>query len=527
MSTGFLSRLSAASHAARSAFSGQRTLTEFPNLGPGGQGGFYSGAKLSRWVQFLQGLYSEDKAIKADLHKLRAHSRDLARNNPLMRRYLQLRRNNVIGPKGLGYQSDIRKRNGKPREDWNHLIEQARKRFWQHPMADGVTTGRQAEHLFEETLRRDGEVIVRLLRGFDNESGFAFEFIDADRLDHSLNQAPRATQNDVVMGVERDGYGRPVAYHIWTCHPSDVGLNRRRERVPARDILHIFDPSFANQTRGVPSAAAVMIPMSLVGRYLDAELVNANASADIVGFLKADLISVDAEDPNFDKQVERQPDPRRLEIASEHGSWITLPPGVEASAPGFNRPPTSFVGFMGACQHFMASGFGVAYHALTSDLSSANYSSLREGKLQEQDNYRDGTELAIERFLDPIDAAWMEMALLSGALKVPFEVLAQRRVLWLPRGWAWVDPLKDSTSTLMEIRAGLTTLQKACAERGDDWRQNIDQFAEAVTYARQKGVALDFSAPGDLVKTLLAQGAQGEIETPEAAKKESANASQD
>ena len=175
----------------------------------------------------------------------------------------------------------------------------------------------------------------------------------------------------------------------------------------------------------------------------------------------------------------------------------------------------------------MASGFGVAYHALTSDLSSANYSSLREGKLQEQDNYRDGTELVIERFLDPIDAIWMEMAMLSGVLKLPFAALVQRSALWLPRGWAWVDPLKDSTSTLMEIRAGLTSLQKACAERGEDWRQNIDQLAEVLAYANQKKVHLDFSAPGDLVKTLLAQDAKGETGTkpPTGKPQEDANAS--
>nr|VFK23002.1 MAG: hypothetical protein BECKLPF1236A_GA0070988_103652 [Candidatus Kentron sp. LPFa]VFK35567.1 MAG: hypothetical protein BECKLPF1236C_GA0070990_103932 [Candidatus Kentron sp. LPFa] len=40
-----------------------------------------------------------------------------------------------------------------------------------------------------------------------------------------------------------------------------------------------------------------------------------------------------------------------------------------------------------------------------------------------------------------------------------------------------IDPLKESKADIMEMEAGLKTLEDACAERGVDWKENPEQIA--------------------------------------------------
>ena len=83
--------------------------------------------------------------------------------------------------------------------------------------------------------------------------GYQLQPLNVDRLDTTLNRAPSAAQNAILMGVEVDSARMPMAYHIWTADVSAGSVARReRERVPADDILHGFVGQEEEQTRGVP-----------------------------------------------------------------------------------------------------------------------------------------------------------------------------------------------------------------------------------------------------------------------------------
>ena len=63
---------------------------------------------------------------------------------------------------------------------------------------------------------------------------------------------------------------------------------------------------------------------------------------------------------------------------------------------------------------------GVAYTNVTGDLRPANYSSLREGKLEFRrriEQFQDGT--LVFQLCRPVWRRWMGEAVLAGALKIP------------------------------------------------------------------------------------------------------------
>jgi capsid protein len=86
---------------------------------------------------------------------------------------------------------------------------------------------------------------------------------------------------------------------------------------------------------------------------------------------------------------------------------------------------------------------GVSYTNDTGDLRQANYSSLREGKLEFRrriEQFQHGT--LVLQLCRRVWNRWIPNALLSGALELPGFV-PYVAVKWIPPKWDWVEPLKD------------------------------------------------------------------------------------
>jgi len=151
----------------------------------------------------------------------------------------------------------------------------------------------------------------------------------------------------------------------------------------------------------------------------------------------------------------------------------------------------------------VATGLGVSYNALASDLVGVNYSSLRSGLLIERDLWRRLQSWMIESFLERVFEEWLDLALLSGELVLdsrdPSKFLAG---VWEPRGWQWVDPLKDVQASLLAIDGGLASRTCVLAEKGEDIDDTFEELAEEKKLAKQYGIELEASAkPPKIQKT--------------------------
>ena len=90
--------------------------------------------------------------------------------------------------------------------------------------------------------------------------------IDADQVDHLFTRAPGNGGDEIRLGVEVDSWGRPTAYYVNPGHPSDFGGSLLRQRIPADQIVHTFDPLRVNQTRGLTWFHPVMMALKTI-RY--------------------------------------------------------------------------------------------------------------------------------------------------------------------------------------------------------------------------------------------------------------------
>src|SRR5690606_1682178 len=89
-------------------------------------------------------------------------------------------------------------------------------------------------------VARDGEALVREIEGYDNGFGYALQLLDIERLDTTFNRNRAPGQNAVIMGIEINEYGAPVAFWLATAEHGRDPTGRTLNRIPANQIIHLF-----------------------------------------------------------------------------------------------------------------------------------------------------------------------------------------------------------------------------------------------------------------------------------------------
>ncbi|MEI8370993.1 MAG: phage portal protein [Planctomycetia bacterium] len=477
----------------------------------------YAGAQLSRLVDFSTVLESAHRARLRDLAKLRAHSRDLSANNVYAKRFLELVSTHLVGPDGIAFESEIAGNLGKPKEALNDQVEAAWDEWGQACTTDGRLSWLEFQHLVAETAAVDGEVLIRKVRGYPNAFGFALELIDADRLDHRVNAPRTRTSNRVVMGVEMDDWGRRVAFHVWSSHPTDFEASPVLTRIPAEEILHVYAEDRVRATRGLPWSTACMVQMNMLGRLWTSELAAANHEADRLGIIRTQA-GVDV-----DQLVDSDTVTNANEISSEGAQFLGLDPGLDVIFPQNQHPNGAFPEFSRFLLKGISAGLGVSYHSLAGDVSDANYSSARVALLDERDSWRKRQAWFIRNVCDPIFRDWLRLALLAGKVpQMPFEKACFPA--WWPRSWDWVDPEKDAKASLLAIQGGLSTHQQDLGARGQDWREVFRQLAEEKALAEELGLVLTDPKPKPAAPPEPAAGTDAAQPAADAATKAAAEA---
>lgn len=480
--------------------------------------GAYQGAQVSRLnMDWIMSPLSADRKIQGDLRRLRARGRDLDRNDPYVTQYTGLLDANIIGPKGIRLQAQVRNTKGNLDKAVNDAIEAAWLEYCrpENFCVDGALSGVDACQLATTTTAIDGECFVRIVSGFpDNKFRFALQFIDADMLDENFNRARGKGVNEIRMGIEINAWRKPVAYWIFSAHPSETGASSyERVRVPAEDIIHLKRPRRVNQTRGVTWLHSSMSDMQMLKGYVEAELVAARTGAAKMGFFTQDPATyVPAEDKPLSGTLDAAP-----------GTMEFLAPGVDFKEWDPKHPTQAFPDFLKSAVRRIAAGVRVSYNALANDLEGVNYSSIRSGLLIERDQWQMLQQWFIDHFLRRVYERWLEAALLSGALRLPSRDASRYKAAkWLPRGWKWVDPLKDGQAAELALKNRFQSRTEIIAEQGGDFEEKLEEISQEDELASGYGISLAMDGqaaapvvpegdamgkPGDGVEAAVANGA--------------------
>lgn len=423
-----------------------------------------------------------DTEIATDLLSLRGQARDLVKNNDYARSSLWILHEGVVF---LGIWPRPQFKKGKTDEldvDINDGIRIGFKRWAEAGCCDvtGKLTWTDVLRLALQGVVRDGEAFVRKVYGIEhNEFGFTLQMIDPDWIDESLN-VDLKNGNRVIMGVEVNAWGRPVAYYYRQDKASSVGvvLNQKPYiRIPAEEMYHLFWAERPDQTRGVPWLRSPQL--RTLGLYFAAELAAAASAANKMHFYvkQKEDGSVprggDAGDPSTGlEEVEGA----FLQQGYPGGAEI-VPEGWDVKNLDFNHPNDAFTGFVNAQLRSYAGGLGLSYTSVSQDLSDVNYSTLRHTTLSERDHFKVLQEFLVSKLGLPVYRDWCKAAALTD--NVPFKLSNANRyrdIAFVARAYAWVDPLKEIEAKEKEVKLGINSKTKIMEESGMQYEDILDQI---------------------------------------------------
>lgn len=432
--------------------------------------------------------------LRWELRTLRARSRQLVRGDAYGAGFVGACVRNIAGPAPFTLQAKVKKPRGKLDTKLNKLLETSWI-DWGRPGCE-ITRKlslRAVYRLLVETLARDGELLVRTLRGRQfGPYGFALQLLDIDRLDEDKNE--ELSRGAIKMGVEVDAVGMPVRYHVLRRHPGEHGVwgggaPREYDVLPAEGVYHLFVPHWPEQVRGLPWMHAAMTRLWHLGGFEEAAVINARVGATKLAVLQ----SKEGDAPVT--LATGQDSKGNLITDAEPGQYWTLPGGYELGSWDPTFPDASVEPFIRACLRGAAAGTGMAYHSFAQDPAQVNYSTARVALLDERDMWMALQDWFVEHFCERLFGDWLESASLVGALAVgDSRDLRLREVRFQPKRWAWVDPQKEVAAKVTALENRLTSHSRIAAEQGEDFEDILDEVASDQALAAEKGVTLA-SAP--------------------------------
>lgn len=434
---------------------------------------------------------SQDSEIRPALNVLRSRARDLGRNNDYVRSYLSEIEKNIVGP-GARLQSNVREADVSDTAA-NKLIETEWAKWAKKESCD--VAGKLSFSLMERMLIRNtaesGEILIRFVykRFGKSKIPFSIQIIESDHLDENFNGQHNG--NDVRMGVEFSSYGRAVAYHLFDHHPGDAGLNvksteKKRIRVPAEEILHLFISERPGQSRGFTWLVSTVSTLRQLNGYIEAAIVKKRAQASVMGFIQSGDPETDSSDSEENGQFVDY---------FEAGTIKKLMPGETMNVPNLGGGTESeFDPFVQSMLRKTAAGAGSSYESISKDFSRSNYSSSRLSLMSERDLYKMIQSWFIESFHEIVFERWMEAGVLAGVFKFKDYTLNEEKYnspKWMPRGWDWVDPAKDIEADKEALKSGLKTMSGVLARTGQDFEETILQIKKERDFMKQHGVEID------------------------------------
>lgn len=442
----------------------------------------YAGAKSDR-LMTAAGSSSADSELYVSLKILRNNARRLVRDNVYALRAKRVMVNNVIG-QGVGLQAKVTQARGRAlHKTINAGIERAWATWCR---AENCHTG-GALHFsdFERTafgeVYEAGEAFVRLhaTRFGDSSVPLALELIESERVadDYEI-QSPSGARVD--LGIERDAFGRAVAYYFHSRHPNDLRRTFYDRddivRVPADEVIHLRQVERWPQARGVPMMHAAITRAHQLGEFEDAALVAARIGAAKVGFFQASEWAKEA------LTTEQEAD-GTASTTVEPGEFTELPYGYTFQGWDPQYPHENFDPFVRASLRGFAAGTGPSYESISRDYSQSNYSSSRLAALDDRDLYRVLQAWWIRSFRDVLHRRWLLLAVSAGAIgEIEPGVYYRDRerfeqARFKARGWGWVDPTKEVAAYKEAELAGYKTKGDIIAETAGGI--DIEDFVEA------------------------------------------------
>ncbi len=334
----------------------------------------------------------------------------------------------------------------------------------------------------------------------------AFQLIEAEQIDQSMDRAARPGQNKIVAGREYDASNRVVAYHVYIDHPYDSygGAAYRRERITADRVIDLAVFHRPSASIGVSWLDAIGQSVFDRDSYMDSEIRSAALAAVFALIYKLE----DAEDigsggVGFEDGDDLSDEYGNPEIKLGHSPIAsTIRPNEDVEIVNSARPNQNADKFMALLDRDIAAGGGLSYYSLTGNYANTSFSSTRAAKLDEDLHILPLQQWFATHVSLPVRRQFNTLAAASGLFDNvrPSQFRRQRRTFQrfdaIGNGREILDPGAETTADINQLRSGLATFKEKCARRGKHWIRVLMQRAIEASVAGMFDVELDYSLGG-------------------------------
>jgi lambda family phage portal protein len=356
----------------------------------------------------------------------------------------------------------------------------------------------------------------------------SIQMIDVDRLSNPGGVTDTST---LVGGIEKDRFGAPIAYHIRSAHPSDWTNTdaykwkrvKSRKYWGRRQIIHIFEPNRANQTRAVSAMVSTLKEMKMTKKYQDVVLQNAVLNATFAATIESELPT----DVTFDQlgagnEGGNAAANYMAQVGAYAGSSNNMKidgakiphlwPGQKLSLQNTGNPGGVGDKFEQSLLRHVAASLGLSYEQFAKDFTQTNYSSARASMGETHKYMMSRKKMIADRFASTIYQLWFEEALNDGRILLPVGVSpsifyegqnkdALTNATWIGASMSQIDPIKETKAALMRIQGGISTYEIESAKLGSDFRDIFAQQQRENKIIKSRDLTFASSTADPQVKT--------------------------
>lgn len=407
----------------------------------------YEAANPSRHRKIPRDFGSGNAAVVGAGQPLRNIARHLERNHDLARGILNTLVRNVVGATGIGIEPQPTDPSGNIHDDLADQLSSLFADWCECPEVTHQFDWARTQQLLCRSWLRDGESLFQLLQGLIQtlDHGtvvpFSIEMIEADLLPFWFDDFG----NNILQGVERNAWGRPLAYWLFKQHPGDVGVSWSPEmkRVSADRICHIKLVDRIGQVRGVSMFASVLTRLDDIKDYEESERVAAKIAASLAAVIKkGDPTMYPETDPNASAAAQ----PRQLNF--QPGMILDdLRPGEDITMMDSKRPNTGLNAYRDSQLRAVSAGADVSYSSASRNYNGT-YSAQRQELVEISGAYALLSNAFIDQCVRPVWQAFVSTSILAGQIKVPSGMTAAgvAEALFVPPQMPWIDPLKEANA---------------------------------------------------------------------------------
>lgn len=457
------------------------------------------GAKREAWRQNLEemrsydaGDYSRGNANwrvinqsaeytdKYSRDNVRARARDLERNSDMMNSVIGAYKRNVIGG---GYTLQVKTGD----DELNDTIEAAWKKWCKKQNCDvtGTQSFTQMMRMCMKRKKIDGGILIVKRYTSDGFLPFKLQTFEVDELDNS-QMTPKVQGNKVVGGIEMNEYNKPVGYWIRQ-YPVDSLALTTPVYIEAKDVIFLYTKHRPSQIREISDMSPTITRIRDTNEFMVAVSVKERIAACLSVFIKKTIPTTG---------IGRGIGVGQGALHDYRGKSITpgmikeLNAGDEIQVVNPAGQATDAASYIKLQQRLVGAGQGISYEATSRDMSESNYSSTRQGIIEDEMTYAEEKEMLME-VMDEIYETFVISLWLSGNISLKDFWGNKDKYLehtWIIAPKKWIDPQKEANANCIALNTGQKTFKQIAAEQGRDWKEQIEEIAEVLEYAKGFGI---------------------------------------